>query len=527
MTYWKSLREYLEAVDKAGNLVTITTPVNKDTQLNPLVSLQYRGLPPDQRKAFLFTNVFDSRGRRYNIPVALAFDAARKPNSLGMQCPPEEIPDRLAQAFMHPVEPRMVSEGPVQEEVHMGDGLLEHGGLDEFPIPITTPGYDASATISQGCWVTKDIETGVRNVGLYRSQLYSPTRTGIHQGEIDADLSVHWRKCRAKGIPLQVAIVLGGPPNLTWVGFQGFPKGVDEYAMAGAITGEPVELVKCKTVDLEVPANADIVIEGEMTTEELMLEAPYGESKGYVGMEELQPFLNVTCITHRKDPILPARVRQLPMGGSRPDVILYKKFRYDLNMTHVLAVNNVCEFTVIKMKMNTDQKEVWRTLEAAQEARSFKCSTVIAVDEDINLQNPNMVWWAVNTRVEPKDDVRSIKFLTTDLRPSTYMPEEEITRIRHRQFEENPPMPEASVLLINATLKWPYSPVCLPRKEFMEEALGMWQKEGLPALKLEYPWYGYDLGFWPEEVEEDARRAVRGEYYKTGEIRYQNRKRIK
>ncbi len=523
MAYYKSLREYLEALDKAGNLVTITNPINKDTQLHPLVSLQYRGLPAEQRKAFLFTNVFDSRGKHYSIPVVAGLDAPRQPNALGLQCPPEEIQERLAQAYMHPIEPRLVEQGPVQEVVYMGDRLLEKGGLDEFPVPITTPGYDAGPTCSQSCWVTKDIETGIRNVGMYRSQLYSPTRMGIHQGETNADLTVHWQKCRARGIPLQVAIVFGGPPNLSYVAFNGFPYGVDEYSIAGAITGQAVELVKCKTVDLEVPANADIVIEGEMTTEELEIEAPYGEAKGYVGMEELQPYVTVKCITHRQDPIWPARVRLLPIGGSQPHTTLYKHLRHDLNMPHVLAVSVVRGFVVIKMKMHTDQKEVWRTLEATEEARSFTCAAVIAVDEDINIQKADMVWWAINTRVEPHRDCRTIKFITKDLRPSTYMPEEEVEKLRHRQFETDPPLPEASLLLINATLKWPYTPVCLPKQEFMEKALRIWQQEGLTPLKLEEPWYGYDLGYWPKEAAEDADRAVKGEYYKTSEMRAKKR----
>jgi len=401
----------------------------------------------------------------------------------------------------------------------MGDRLLEKGGLDEFPVPITTPGYDAGPVCSQSCWVTKDLETGIRNVGMYRSQLYSPIRMGIHQGETDADLTIHWQKCRAKGIPLPVAIVMGGPPNLSFVAYTGFPYGVDEYSIAGAITGEAVELVKCKTVDLEVPANADVVIEGEMSTEELEMEAPYGEGKGYVGMQELQPYVTVKCITHRKDPIWPARVRQLPIGGSRHNTMLYKHLRYDLNMTHVLAVSITSGFVVIKMKMNTAQKEVWRTLEAAQAARSMLCSAAIAVDEDINIRNINTVLWAVNTRVEPQQDCRTIKFLTRDLRPSTYMPEDEMIKLRHRQFEVEPPLPESSLLLINATLKWPYPPVCLPKKELMEGALSIWQKEGLPPLKLEEPWHGYELGYWPKQAAEDADRAVKGEYYKTSEMR--------
>lgn len=522
MAYYKSLREYLEAVDKAGKLVTIKSPINKDTQLTPLLSLQDRGLSEEQRKVFLFTNVFDSRGKKYDIPVAIGMDAVRQPSPLGLQCPPEEIPERLAQAYMHPIEPRLVEEGPVQEVVHMGDGLLEHGGLDEFPVPITYPGWDGGAITSQSCWVSKDIKTGIRNVGMYRSQLYSPTRMGIHLQGPEQGLTIHWQQRRATGIPLQVAIVFGGPPVLSQVATNKFPCDVDEYGMAGAITGEPVKLVKCKTVDLEAPANADIVIEGELTTDELEMEGPHGEVTGHVSMQEMQPYLTVKCITHRKNPIWPATVPGVPIGWRGQQVVLYKYLKYDLNIPQVLAVSTVCGLTVIKMKMNTDQEEVWRALEAAHRYSSGRrVKMIIAVDEDIDVQDIDLVLWALDSRVEPHRDCRISKYVMTDSKHGSVLPQPEMMRVRHHQFDQ--PLPESSRMLINATLKFAYPPVNLPRREFMEEALRIWQKEGLPPLKLRQPWYGYELGYWPKEAAEDAERAVKGEYYQTSEIRAKNR----
>ncbi len=108
-----------------------------------------------------------------------------------------------------------------------------------------------------------------------------------------------------------------------------------------------------------------------------------------------------------------------------------------------------------------------------------------------------------------------------------YGPEEEMIKIRHRQFEKDVKLPEySSNLLINATLKWPYPPVALPKKEFMERALRIWQKAGLLPLKLEEPWYSYELGYWPKEAAEDADRAVKGEYYKTSEMRAKKRAKV-
>ncbi len=529
MAYYKSLREYLKALDKAGKLVTITSPVNKDTQLVPLVYLQWRGLPPAQWKAFLFTNVFDSRGRKYDIPVAYApfgfYD-------VGLKCSRDEVLEKAAQAVMHPIEPKLVKHGPVQEVVYMGKRLLEKGGLDELPVPIRHPGWDAGPINPASCWVTKDIETGARNVGVYRCSTFAPTRAGIHIGGVHSDIATHWQKCRARGIPLQAAVVIGGPPNLTYVGPVRLPYGVDEYGVAGGIAGAPVELVKCKTVDLEVPAHADIVIEGELSTAERMIEGPHGEVCGLESMGDLQPYLTVTCVTHRKDAIWTGPAESPLFTG-----LLYKRLRYDLNMPYVLAVGapiikapgaegfSTTILTAIKIKAGTAQKDVWRTLEEA----GHRGGITVAVDEHIDVRNPDMVLWSIASKSQPHLDNRIYEF--TDLHPlhSSYMPEPLSQGMRRNQFHPaagmpgDPGVPGGSGLLINATQKWPYPPLNLPKKEFMEEALGIWEKEGLGKLDLASPWHGCELGYWPKEFAEDADRAVKGEYYETYERRFRER----
>ncbi len=525
MAYYQSLHEYLETLDKKGLLVKITKSINKDTQLAPLVRLQYRGLPDEQRKAFLFTNVFDSRGKKYDIPVAMgALGGSSSIYAMGLQCQPKEIAEKVAQAQLHPIEPRLVKQGPVQDVVYMGDRLLEKGGLDELPVPIATPGYDAGPITSASNWITKDIETGVRNVGRYRSQLYAQDRMGIHWGQTDQGGQIHWQKCRARGIPLQAAIVFGGPPNLSYVASSNFPYGVDEYSVAGGIAGEAVELVKCKTVDLEVPANADIVIEGELTTEELEMEAPHGEFQGYMGMEEMQPYFTVKCITHCKDPIYLAHISQLPPSERGMVNTLYKYLKYDLNISSVLQTGFAeletghSSLIIIKMKTNTDQKEVWRALEAAAESSPF-IHTIVAVDEDIDSRSPDMVWWAIGTRAQPHRDFRIIKRISTDVTDYSLLPGEELTKVRYQQFDPDVNLPERSTLLMNATIKWTYPPVCLPKKEFMEGALAIWRELNLPMLKLKKPWYSYEMGYWTKESAENAQRAVEGEYYQTSEMR--------
>ncbi|MFH1003569.1 MAG: UbiD family decarboxylase, partial [Chloroflexota bacterium] len=528
MAYYKSLREFLEALDKAGKLVTINSPINKDTQLAPLSWLQERGLPDKQHKAFLFTNVFDSRGRKYDIPVA--YGALRMSAAITLQCRPEETNEKVSRAVMAPIAPRLVKHGPVQDVVYRGDRLLEKGGLDEFPIPITHPGWDAGPIMSASCWVTKDPDTGARNVGVYRCHVYAQDRFGIHMAGDSRDITAHWQKCRAKGIPLQAAVFVGGPPNLTNVATSGLPYDLDEFAVAGALAGEPVELVKCKTVDLEVPAHADIVFEGELTTEELVLEGPHGEAGAgeHASSGDMQPYLTVKCITHRKDPIW------VGPAGHIPGLLLHQ-LKHDHNAPNVLEVANLPSIalgsglvTVIKMKLHTAQEEVWRALEAFDfpfensQFRKSKAKYVIAVDDDVDIRDANKLLWALCHRVQPHRDCRTVKFRTGDMKPSSFMPEAEMEKVRHRQFDPRVELPVGSRLLINATLKWPFPPVSLPRQEFMEEALRIWQKEGLPPLQLKEPWYGYELGHWPRQLAEDAARAAKGEYYQIAEMRAKN-----
>ena len=522
MAYYQSLREYLGALDKAGKLVTISSPINKDTQIHPLVWLQYRGLPKEQHKAFLFTNIYDSKGIKYKVPgVWGALGGSPEIEGLALQCRPGETFDKIVQAFLHPIEPRSVAQGPVQEVVFMGDSLLQNGGMDEFPVAIRHPGLDSGPIQSISNWVTKDPDTGVRNVGRYRSQVYAPGRLGIHMSGPHQHIAQHWQKCRERGIPLPAAIVVGGPPNLIYVGPVGLPYGADEYGVSGALAGEPVELVKCKTVDLEVPANADVVIEGEMSTEWMELEGPHGEGLGLMSGTELQPYFKIKCITRRKDPIWIGSLSHLGEGAGREfgSALLFKRLRYDYNLAGVLAVKG----NVIKMKMPADQNEVWRALEAY----TGQSKTVIAVDEDIDIADDSRVEWAIDTRVEPYRDTRVVKFTAKDMKPSSYMPEDEMIKVRHRQFEADVKFPETSRLLINATMKWPYPPMSLPKKEFMEEAVAIWDKEGLPGLKLKEPWYSYDMGHWPKEWAADADRAVKGEYYQTSELRHKNRVKVK
>ena len=528
--YYKDLREHLEVLENQNKLIRIKNQINKDTELMPLVRLQYRGLPEEQRKAFLFENVVDSKGKRYKGQVAVAvYGGSSEIYAIGMMCKPEELMEKRAQAELHPIEPKLVSSGPVQEEVHMGDSLLEHGGLDEFPVPISCPGYDAGPCFTAPFWVTKDIDSGIRNVGAYRVMPKSQTRTGIDWTNMTKGVAIHWQKCRDRGIPLPAAIVTGGPPSVGYVSVTRYPTDVDELAVAGGIAGEPLEMVKCKTVDLEVPAYAEIVVEGEINTIELEPEGGFGESIGFMCLTQPRAFFTVKCITHRKNPIWVAFISQFQPSESSiikkyaGNTTVYKHLKYGLGMDYVKDVAFVetsdASMMVIQVARTT-QDNVWAALEGAAK-RHQNSKIVIAVDDFVNPNDLDMVFWAVTHCSQPHRDYRTITRPSPNLLDLSLAPTEELQRLRE---EKNPKMPDASVLLMNGTIKWPYPPISLPRQEFMEHALEIWKKEKLPPLKLTSPVWGMHLGYWSEEDKQKAEWAIRGEHHKTGEIQAQQRK---
>src|SRR5260370_9667472 len=159
-SYWPTLGKYVEGLDKAGKLVRITSPVNKDTELHPLVRLQFRGLPESQRKAFLFENVVDGSGRRYDIPVLVgALAGSADIYALGMGCDLDQIEEVWANALAHQIAPVVVGEAPCQEVVIRGEELTRAGpGLGRLPIPLSTPGFYNAPYTTAGHWVPKHPE---------------------------------------------------------------------------------------------------------------------------------------------------------------------------------------------------------------------------------------------------------------------------------------------------------------------------------------------------------------------------------
>jgi 4-hydroxy-3-polyprenylbenzoate decarboxylase len=513
---YPDLHDHVRALDKAGLLITVDRPINKDTEMHPLVRWQFRGgIEEKDRKAFLFTNVVDSKGRKYDMPVLVGGLAAnREIYRIGIGCSFEEIDARWVRAAQNPLPPRLVENAPCHEIVIAGKALDKPGnGLDGIPLPISTPGWDIApyATLSQ--YITKDPDSGIQNMGNYRGHVKARRRLGMNPSlELRPGIYNHWEKLRARGFKkLPCAVVLGAPPCITFASVQKLPESLDEIHVAGALVGQPINVVKAKTVDLLVPAEAEIVIEGFIDTEYLEPEAPFGESHGHVNLQEFNAYMDVTAITRRHDAILTSIISQVtPSESSLIKLIgmepLFLNFlRNTLGIKGVKRVSlhepltNIRKVIALIVERDMPTTEIWRALYGAAVLHRAAGKYVIAMNEDIDPTNADAILWAMSYRANPNLDFHILP---------------------HRDQGHGPRSQrnggqDASVL-IDATLKENFPPISLPKREYMERAKVIWEELGLPKLKPEAPWFGYSLGEWSPELDAAALRATRGDYFATG-----------
>jgi UbiD family decarboxylase len=509
------LQTHLAALEANGLLVRVDRPINKDTELHPLVRWQFiGGIPEQERRAFLFTNVVDARGRHYDMPVAIgALAASAKIYALGMGRPVDEIGAAWTHAIANPIPPVVIGSPRCQEVVVAGDDLRRaNGGLARLPVPISTPGFDSAPYLTATLCVTRDPETGVRNMGTYRGALKKTDRLGVRMSSRigGAGGYLHWQKYRARKEPMPCAIVIGCAPVVLFTGPQKLPVGQDEMGVAGALAGEPIRTAKCVSVDLEVPADSEIVIEGLIDTELLEPEGPFGESHGYVALEDYNMSMQVTAITHRRSPVFVSIISQVTPSESS----MIKKVAYEPMFLEHLRENNsirsirrvvmheplsnVRPIIFLQFANGAARTEVWRGLQAAAALRADCGKVVIAVSEDIDPSNTDAVLWSIAYRSNPQDDVHIEPYRSTGHAP------------------KSGPRNLDSTMLIDATLKYPMPPLALPKPEFMESALEIWKELRLPEVRLQQPWHGYSLGDWSETLDSIAGNAVAGQWEKNG-----------
>ncbi|HKA44518.1 MAG TPA: UbiD family decarboxylase [Burkholderiales bacterium] len=519
---YADLHEHLEALRRRGLLFTVERPIDKDAELHPLVRWQFvGGIEEHERKAFLFTNVTDGRGRRYRFPVAVgAFAGNRAIYGVGMRAPLGEIQERWDRAIANPIPPRVVRKARCQEVVIEGAALKGEGnGLDMLPIPISTPGFDGAPTLTATNVITRDPESGVQNHGTYRAGLKAPDRLVVRMSTRTGGAGGyrHYLKHQRRGDKtMPCAIALGCPPCVAFVAPMRLPLDLDEVTVAGSIAGAPINVVRARTVDLLVPAEAEIVIEGLIDTEYLEPEGPFGESHGHVALEEFNMPMRVTAITHRRDAIVASYISQVtPSESSAIKRVAYEPL-FLSHLRTVLGIRGVRRVTLherltnlrrvvlVTIEKGTPRTEIWRALYGATSFMADIGKICIAVNDDIDPESADAILWALALRMNPARDLQVLPY-----RSLGHGPEREHGASSDRTD---------ATLLMDATMKEELPPLALPKREYMERARKLWEELGLPKLRPQSPWYGEPVGDWLPQWDEGAKRAVEGGYLENGRI---------
>ena len=514
---YDDLREYLAELERRDLLTRVTRPIDKDSQLVPLVRLQFRGLPEPDRRAFAFDDVTDGRGRRFDATVAIAtFAANRRVYAAAVGVDGLDEVGRVWQrALSGPIDPVQIDSGPCKDVVITDPDELEaSGGVDAFPHPVSTPGFDPAPFLTAGCWISRDPEDGTYNAGVYRGMIKGPRRVGLQMDTPSQHIAIQLARAKKLGVKLEAAVVVGATPAVALSSVQKVAYGVNELAIAGGLMGRPLEVVRCETVDLHVPATAELIIEGVIDPTKLEREGPFGEASGFMGPRTISPYLEVTGITHRKRPIVQAFISEFPPSESTLMRKLgfenvYKRFlRESCNLA---SVQDVCFYEMATCNMmfairmrDPSPGQAWQALYAAAGYEPSMGKIIVAVNDDVDPDDLESLVWALAFRTQPRQDVRILDSRLARLDPS--LPADPAEPVRA----------DASAMLIDATRAHPYPPTSLPSNESMLAAQEVWSELGLPQLDLREPWSGYELGAWSDENRTEAARAVRGAYLETG-----------
>lgn len=490
------LRAHLAELEKEGLLKRVKQEVDKNWELSAISRWVYIGNQEDKRYATLYENV-----KGFDIPVVVgAIGGSYKTYAVSMGVDPNlprqevmaQIREKWIKGLDKPIDPVLVEEGPVHENVITGDGLDVH----MLPVPVWTPEKDrgweeGNGFITSPYHISKDPETGIRNVGTYRAMLREEKNILGIAGTFGAHIWHHVRKNEAKGKPTEIATVIGCDPTVGMAAVTEIPYGVDELTVAGGFRGEPLRLVKCKTVDIEVPATAEIVIEGRLLPEKIRAyeaEAPFGEYTGYQGSAKFSPVYEVTAITHRNNPIYQAFISQMPPSeSSKVRHIAYEalilKHLKALGMEEVVDISipesAQAGVVIVSIRKEDDGQpaRIASGIMAVLQPRWGKF--IIVTDDDVDIYDLDNVFWAMTFRTSLTPTRRRIHFLTGMLAQTLdYSCADSMEDLKSRWD-----WPSDGVL-IDATRPYkPYPVVSLPPRKYLEKVAESWEKYGLPELE--------------------------------------------
>ncbi|MBA7671643.1 3-octaprenyl-4-hydroxybenzoate carboxy-lyase [subsurface metagenome] len=291
--------------------------------------------------------------------------------------------------------------------------------------------------------------------------------------------AIHFAKYEAGQNPMPVAVAVGVDPVILMAAAAKVPLDVDELAVAGALRGEAIPLVKCETIDLEVPATAEIILEGEILPGEKETEGPFGEYTGYMGGPYELPLFHIKCITHRKDPVYQAVHSQMPPSESSllrqipEEANIYKHLVHQLKIPGVIDVHlpeSGGSYAILWIRMKTMYPgHAQQVLSSAWTHHPAFAKWVVVTDEDVDIRNPFIREWALSWRVEPGKDVHIFPDTSSLLLdPSAAPPDVPLWE-----------RPLSSKVLINATKKWKYPDIALPPSKYLEKVEEIWENYGL------------------------------------------------
>jgi len=421
ITSLNDVGDFIRALERAGELQRIPFEVDPYLEITEFAdrSVKRNGPAllfekPKGSDVPLLINAFASMRR---LEIALGVDniediAARIAGYLQMQ-KPEGLVDKLKMlpklAEMNAAFPKTVKDGPCKEVIRRSDF-----SLDEFPILHCWP-HDGGRFITFPLVFTKNPETGKRNVGMYRMQAYDERTTGMHW-QTQKHGAEHFRRARAKNpegrIPVSVAI--GADPATALSGMLPIPPDLDEMMFAGFLRREPVEMVPCETNDLEVPANAEIILEGYVNLNEMRTEGPFGDHTGFYSLEGEYPVFHVECVTHKKDPLYLTTVVGPPpqedyyMGYAVERVFLpVMKMQYpeitDVAMPAEGIFHNLM-IVAIRKSYPGHARKIMNAIWSLGQAMFTK--VIVVVDHDVDIHNYSEVVWKALCALDPERDVQ-------------------------------------------------------------------------------------------------------------------------
>lgn len=416
---YRNLQHFIRELEAAGELVRISEAVDPVLEITAVSDRVMKAAGP----AILFekpvgssipvlVNAFGSEKR---MAMALGRgsveEVAAEIESLIRTKPPKGLVEKVKMlpmlAKLGGVSPKSVKSGACQEVVLEGDAA----SLDMLPILKCWP-EDGGRFLTLPCVFTKDPHTGIRNVGMYRMQVFDERTTGMHWHAHKVGAR-HYAEHERLETRMPVAVSLGGDPAITYSATAPLPEDIDEMFFAGFLRREPVEMVRCKTVDLEVPAEAEIVIEGYVEPKERRREGPFGDHTGYYSPADDYPVFHVTCITHRKDPVYPATIVGRPpmedcfMAKATERIFLpllktQLPELIDMNLPLEGVFHNLA-IVSIKKRYPGHARKVMHALWGMGQMSFTKI--IVVVDEHVNVQDMSEVLWRIGNNIDPKRDV--------------------------------------------------------------------------------------------------------------------------